>query len=314
MKDRVTFARYSGETAKIIFAPLFIGLARGYFDEAGIEVVDLDLREQPWETVAAHRADCGAGNIDYVVNPRWAGRMKAVLVHEQFRPGHGLTSLLAHTELVQEGRLTDDCASIRGLSIALPPGRGDDYLAYSGVLQQGGLTIGDVTVVPEGHGSAEGSEVDLRIGRRPRSVLEHTRSGRFVRWKQGDEVHPDLQARYLLFSDPFMRERPEVGVRFLAAYLRGARDYCDAFDKGIRKAEMIELLMRETGESRELLETMKPLGFSPNGTVDRGRLQIELDLLKEHGLVPRSATPDDVVDNRYAEAAVNALGGPYRWE
>ena len=96
--DRVEFARYSGETAKIIFAPLFIGLAKGYFEEADIEVIDLDRRQQPWETVAAHQADCGAGNIDYVVNPRWAGRMKAVLVHEQFRPGHGLTSLLVRSE------------------------------------------------------------------------------------------------------------------------------------------------------------------------------------------------------------------------
>ena len=93
--DKVVFARYSGETAKIIFAPVFIGLARGYFADVEIEVIDLDFREQPWETVADHRADCGAGNVDYCADPKWAKRMKAVLVHEQFRPGHGLTSLLA---------------------------------------------------------------------------------------------------------------------------------------------------------------------------------------------------------------------------
>ena len=43
--DKVVFARYSGETAKIIFAPLFIGLARGYFADVEIEVIDLDFRE-----------------------------------------------------------------------------------------------------------------------------------------------------------------------------------------------------------------------------------------------------------------------------
>lgn len=307
--DRVTFARYSGETAKIIFAPLFIGLARGYFAEAEVEVVDLDLREQPWETVAAHRADCGAGNVDYCVNPRWAGRMKAVVVHEQFRAGHGLTSLLARSELVKEGRLTADPASMRGLTIALPPERGDDYLAYYGALRQGGLTIGDVSIAQTGHGAAEESDTsDLRIGRRPRGVQANVVSGQFVRWKQGDELHPDLQARYLLFSNPFMQERPDVGTRFLTAYLRGARDYCDAFDKGIRTQEMVDLLMRETGESAELLTTMKPLGFSPNGTVDFNRLGVEMDLLLAQGLMPAGTKSDDVMDPRFAEAAVGRLG------
>ena len=307
--DRVNFARYSGETAKIIFAPLFIGLARGYFEEAEIEVVDLDLREQPWETVAAHRADCGAGNIDYCVNPRWAGRMKAVVVHEQFHPGHGLTSLLARSELVRTGSLTDDPATLRGKTIALPPERGDDYLAYYGALRQGGLTIKDVQIAPTGHGGSEESDdVDVRIGRRPRGVAQQVASGQFVRWKQGDEIHPGLQARYLLFSNPFMQERPEAGIRFLTAYLRGARDYCDAFDKGLSREGMIDLLSRETGESAELLNTMKPLGFSPNGTVDFDRLRIEMDALLEANLMPLGTTPDDVLDHRFVEAAVDRLG------
>jgi NitT/TauT family transport system substrate-binding protein len=307
--DRVEFARYSGETAKIIFAPLFIGLARGYFQEADVEVVDLDMREQPWETVAAHRADIGAGMIDYTVNPRWAGRMKAVVVHEQFRPGHGLTSLLARSELVKSGALTDDPASIKGKTIALPPERGDDFLAYYGVLQQAGLTIKDVNIAATGHGAVEESDSsEIRIGRRPRGVAQNVASGEWVRWKQGDEVHPNLQARYLLFSNPFMQERPEVGIRFLTAYLRGARDYCDAFDKNIRRAEMIELLQQVTGESAELLNSMKPLGFSPNGVVDFGRLQIELDLLRAHQIVPPNTTPADVLDNHFAEAAVEKLG------
>ncbi len=310
--DTVRFARYSGETAKIIFAPLFIGLARDYFAELDIEVVDLDLREQPWETVAAHNADCGAGNIDYVVDPKWAGRMKAVVVHEQFRAGHGLTSLLARADLVKQGNLTDDPASLRGKTIALPPGRGDDYLAYYGALRQGGLTIDDVQIAEMGHGESEELDtVDIKIGRRPRSVVRDLTQGGWTRWKQGDEIHQDLQARYLLFSNPFLEERPDVGIRFLTAYLRGARDYCDAFDRGMGRQELINLLVRETGESTELLNAMKPLGFSPNGVVDLERLAIELDLLRARNLVPSNTKADDVVNNRFAEAAVERLG-PYR--
>jgi NitT/TauT family transport system substrate-binding protein len=311
--DTVRFARYSGETAKIIFAPLFIGLARGYFAEAQIEVDDLDLREQPWETVADNRADCGAGNVDYCVNPRWTGRMKAVVVHEQFRAGHGLTSLLVRSPLMREGRVTDDPASLRGLTIALPPERGDDYLAYYGALRQGGLTIGDVEIAATGHGEAEeaAGTMDVKIGRRPRGVASQVASGEWVRWKQGDEIHPELQARYLLFSNPFMAERPEVGIRFLTAYLRGARDYCDAFDQGFARQDMIDLLVKETGESPELLESMKPLGFTPDGVVDLERLAVELDILRGQRLIPADTHAGDVVDNRFAEAALEQLG-PYK--
>jgi NitT/TauT family transport system substrate-binding protein len=105
-----------------------------------------------------------------------------------------------------------------------------------------------------------------------------------------------------------MQERPDVGTRFLTAYLRGARDYCDAFDKGIGKQEMIELLMRVTGESAELLTTMKPLGFSPNGIVDFDRLAIEMDAMLERNLMPRGTKESDVVDPQFDESAVERLG------
>jgi NitT/TauT family transport system substrate-binding protein len=153
--------------------------------------------------------------------------------------------------------------------------------------------------------------MDVKIGRRPRSVLRDLEGGEWVRWKQGDEIHPHLQARYLLFSNPFMEDRADVGIRFLTAYLRGARDYCDAFDHDIGKQELTDLLVRETGEAADLLTTMKPLGFSPNGVVDLARLAVELDLLRERSLVPSATTPHDVVDDRFAEEALQRLG-PHR--
>ena len=56
----------------------------------------------------------------------WALRRRGVdvTVYEQFRVGHGLTSLLVRSERVKDGTLTADPASIRGMTIALPPERG----------------------------------------------------------------------------------------------------------------------------------------------------------------------------------------------
>jgi NitT/TauT family transport system substrate-binding protein len=311
--DQVIFSRYSGETAKIIFAPLFIGLARDYFRDLDISISIVEPKEQPWITVAEGRADCGPGYIDYCASPEFHGRMKAVAVHEQFRPGHGITTLLARTTLVEHGELTD-YQSLRGKTIGLAGGRGDDCMAFYGALQQGGLTIRDVRVMPASHGGTDrkrailNGEVDLLIGRRPRGVATEVSQGHVVRWKVGHEVHPNLQARFILFNTKFMRERPGVGSRFLTAYLRGARDYCDAFDNGLGTAEMIDFLTRETGESDELLQTMKPVGFTPNGLVDMHRLESEVEILVRDGLFPQGIKIADVVDNQFAENALKDLG------
>ncbi len=311
--DQVTFARYSGETARIIFAPLFIGLASNYFKDQNISVSIVEPKEQPWITVAEGRVDCGPGYIDYCAQPEFYGHMKAVAVHEQFRHGHGITTLLARSELVANGELTD-YASLRGKTIGLAGGRGDDYMAFFGALQQGGLSIQDVHVAPASHGSTErkralmNGEIDLVIGRRPRGVATEVSEGHVVRWKVGDEVHPDLQARFLLFNSRFIKERPDVGTRFLTAYLRGARDYCDAFDKARGGPEMVRLLTRETGESAELLQTMKPVGFTPNGLIDMSRLEQEVRILVDAGLFPKNRSIAEVVDNRFAETAIKELG------
>ncbi len=311
--DQVTFARYSGETARIIFPPLFIGLARGYFKDLDISVAIVEPEEQPWVAVAEGRADCGPGYIDYCARPEFYGHMKAVAVHEQFRPGHGITTLLARTALVENGGLTD-YQSLRGKTIGLAGGRGDDYMAFHGALQQGGLTIQDVRVVPASHGGTErkrallNGDMDLVIGRRPRGVATEVSQGHVVRWKIGDEVHPNLQARLILFNTGFIRERPNVGLRFLTAYLRGVRAYCDALDKGGGTAEMIDLLTRETGEPSELLQTMKPVGFTADGLIDMPRLESEVKALVERGLFPQNIKIAEVVDNRFAETALEDLG------
>ena len=307
--DRVRFARYTGESARIIFAPIYIGMARGYFHDADIEVEDVEPGNQPWEQVAAWEVDCGAGMVDYCVKREFAGHMKAAFVQETFRKGRGLTCLMARRELIEEGSLTEDYATLRGRTIGLAGGRADDYLPFLGCLRQGGLTIDDVKVAGGNAAQrAEGGElIDLVRSRRPRDVEAAMERGMVI-WKSGDETYLDLQARYILFTLPFMEQHPDVVTRFIGAYLRGARDYCDAYDKNIRKDAMLELLVKETGETREMLTNMKPLGLSPNGTVDFDQLAKEMRDMFDRNLLPPGTTVADMVDHRFVEAALNQIG------
>ena len=71
---------------------------------------------------------------------------------------------------------------------------------------------------------------------------------------------------------------------------------------------MIDFLIRETGEPLQLLQTMKPVGFTANGLIDMPRLGSEVKALVERGLFPKNIKLAEVVDNQFAETALKDLG------
>jgi ABC-type nitrate/sulfonate/bicarbonate transport system substrate-binding protein len=307
--QNVTFARYPGDTARIMFAPISIATDRGYFSEAGIEVALTAPPDHPWAAVASGAADFGVGFVDYCAAPAFHGRIKLAAVHEQFRDGHGLATLLARRNLVESGAL-QDCADLRGKRLGLLGARGDDYLTFYGALAQGGLTIDDVEAVAVPHvgterrHALEAGAIDVVIGRRPRNIEDEVADGLVVRWKVGDEVYPNFQARYIVCSETFAQNRPDAAVAFLGAYRRGVRDYLAAFDDGVRREEMLDYLVDTTGEHRMLLSSMKPAGFSLELVIDMDLLDRDVELLRQRALMPADVSLESLVDSRFAEAAV----------
>jgi hypothetical protein len=88
----------------------------------------------------------------------------------------------------------------------------------------------------------------------------------------------------------------------------GVRDYCDAFDKGVGRDETIATLVEQTGETPELLTSMKPVGFVPNGTVDATRLEADMQVLAERGLMPAGVQVDTVFDHSFTAEAGAQIG------
>lgn len=294
---------YPGPTGRIIVAPLHWGIQHGYFADADVEVVICEPEDHPWYAAGRGDIDVGLSFIDYCAWPQLRSKIVAVAVHEQFYPGHGMTCLLGRTELFESGRLTGDPASAKGLRVGLLPGRGDDYLVFSGVLKQAGLGLADVTRVPVPHGGQarrkwlEEGSVDLIIGRRPASVAHEVEAGHVRVWKRGDEIYPDLQARYLVANTGFLgRSRPLL-LRFLSAYLRGVRAVRAGYEEA-RAGDTggIAEVARLTGEPVERLLSVKPVGYHPTGAIDLERLGLEVDELRSAGLFPAGLPVDHVVD------------------
>jgi ABC-type nitrate/sulfonate/bicarbonate transport system substrate-binding protein len=298
------FARYPGQSARIIFAPLFIAQKRGYFTDEGLVVEVVEPEDHPWQCVARGGAEAGVGYIDYCARPEYFDRFKAVAVAERLLPGRGLPALLARPALVESGALAGP-DGLRGRKIGLSWGRGDDYLTYYGVLHPGGLTLDDVTMVAVPHEGAErhaalaNGEIDVIIGRRPRQIAQEEAAGVLRRWKNGSEIFPDWQNRFIVFSTDVTANAADAGRAFLRAYARGARDYVAGTPGGAVAESFLPFLAEISEEEPELLRRCPAAGFLVDCAIDVAALERDIALLAAVELFPPKLRARDVVDERF---------------
>lgn len=117
------------------------------------------------------------------------------------------------------------------------------------------------------------------------------------------------QSLYLMYSGDLDRLGPQVGERFRVAYLRGARDYVNAFEYGIDQDAIIKILTDNTGiKDPAVYRQIKYNAINPDGVVNRESLQADVALLYEHGFLPNPIDITPVFDDRYRQFAVQYLG------
>jgi NitT/TauT family transport system substrate-binding protein len=321
--DHLRFGVFSGDNARIMFGPLWIGLERGYFKEAGVdvEVVYSDVRiGAPDDPI-----DLECSSVGDVARRAVAGvEVVSIVNQEQWRDARGLTPLVTRRELVESGGLTADLASVRGKRIGVETGGSDrlgqgrmrpepDFIYVHGLLRRAGLNLDDVTLVNARHSQSfqnlKSGEVDIINAPRPRAIIQGEDDGWLVRWKEAWEVVP-RQGRTCIVKRAFAEEHPEAVQGFVTGWIRAGRDYLDAIVKGQGRDEMIDLFVRYSGEERRVAERMSPLGVHPDGQIDVASMQHDADLWAEHGLIDSRPEMARMVDLSYVERALAQLG-PY---
>ena len=122
-------------------------------------------------------------------------------------------------------------------------------------------------------------------------------------------ARPGYQSTVILYSGSFVHTQPEAAKRWMLAYLKGLRDYVDAFSSGARRDEVIDILIKHTPvKDRALYATMLPVGFEPNGRVNVDYLRGEQELYRREGLLTDPIDVATMVDHQYVDYAVSRLG------
>ena len=302
---------------------LFIADRKGYFRAEGLAVnfVRFDSAARMVAPLGAGQLDIGGGAPSAGLYNAFARGIDIRIVADKGSspPGFGFAPLMIRKDLVDSGRFKS-LADMKGLKLAIQaPGSGAGPILNEAA-KKGGLkwTDFDKAYMPYAQQVAAmaNKALDGGIIAEP-TASEAERKGIAVRIMGSDEIYPYQEIAAILFSGSFIKSRPDVAKRFMRAYIRGAREYNDAFDaggklKGPAADEIVAILVASTEiKDPAVHRGIVPNGLHPDGKNNIESLRADMEFFRAVGdLEGPPVKIEDVVDNSFAEAVVKELG-PY---
>ncbi len=298
---------------------IFIAIERGYFAEEGIEPDTTTFASSGAEllpSLVKGDLDVGGGNIS-------AG------LYNAFNDGHGLRivadkgtvmkdrgylALIAAPQHVPDGNV-DGFEIKKGFKMGTTAPGVSQEIVTERWAQHYGLTLEDIELVHMPYSGflpalANGG-LDATVQIEPH-VAKAVAEGIAVRIAGDEVVYENQQSAAIFFSEKFISERPEVAQGWMNAYVRGLRDYNDAFVHGVNREETVQLLIKWTKvKDAALYDKMVPVGLSPDGAMIVDSLRADAEWLQAHEYVKQPVDMAVVVDTSWANKAVQKLG-PYQ--
>jgi NitT/TauT family transport system substrate-binding protein len=297
---------------------LYVAMDRGYFAAEGlqVELSPTDGISRIISALSTNQVDVAGGTGGAALFNAFARDIPVKLVADKGRlaPGFGYFALAVRQDLLDSGQVRG-IADLRGRLLAvnlLNTGSIGERLADL-ALARGNLTRDDVSMLdlsyPDMTVGFGNRGIDAAIQLEP-MVTAAVARGLATRFLTLDEVSPDHQVGVLMYGPRFAAS--DEGYRFLVGYLRGVRDYQEAFAHGRDRAAIVDILTRySTVKDPALYELMVMPAFNPDGYVNRASIQADYDYYRGRGFVQQDVRLDSVVDDRYVDYALQRLG-PYR--
>src|SRR5262249_43969933 len=138
----------------------------------------------------------------------------------------------------------------------------------------------------------------------PLSTLAKER-GIAAKFAPGDELYPNQQIAVLFYSPDFAK-RTDAAQRFMIGYVKGLRDYNDAFVKNLGRAEVEQILAKYTTvKDLALYARIPPAGLDPDGRMNLQSVRDDLAFFARQGCVTGEiADVSQVADESFVDNAV----------
>lgn len=305
-----------GSSPVVSSVGIYIALDKGYFLEEGLDVNVTDFKNSgaPMTLLLAKgELDVGAGNLT-------SGLFNAMTEGQQFKlvadKGHlaldrDYIGLLVRTDHLANGRYKS-FGDLKGFKMGLTALDGvSQQIIAERFLAKAGLAANDVTFVKlsyaEMNVALRTKQIDACIQLEP-FLTQAEKDGIGKRVAGGVDVHPRQQSAAIFFSPNFISERPNDGIKFMKAYLRGVRLYNKSVEnKSFDKVLLASLKKHIPVNQDSLWNEMRPVGLNNNGLLDLISLQQDLEWYQNKKYLTKPIKIEQIVDLKFANQATMLL-------
>ncbi|HRY28482.1 MAG TPA: ABC transporter substrate-binding protein [Elusimicrobiota bacterium] len=299
---------------------LYIALEQGYFKEQGLNVklVTFPSSGAPMTIpLSQNQLSVGGGNLSAGLWNAIQQNLGLKLVADKgsVSKEHDYIGLLVRKDHVDSGRYKS-LQDLKGFTLGLTALNGvSQEIVTELFLKKGGLTPNDIRLVKMSYAemnvALRTKNLDATVNLEP-YLTQAVLDGFAVRVAGSYDVYPDQQSAAIIYSPGFAQDRTGAAEKFMVAYLKGARDYEDAFTKGKNTARIISLLQKHLQISPEAVwEKLIPAGINPDGRLNLASLERDLAWYKDKGYLTDMPDLQKAVDHRFVEKALETLG-PYK--
>jgi NitT/TauT family transport system substrate-binding protein len=274
-----------GFIPNIQFAPIYVALEKGYFRDAGFDV------QLEYGNEADAVALVGAGEQTFAI----ASGEQILLARAQGLPvvfvaawydeyPVGVVSLSEHRTRVPE--------NLEGDTIGLPGLYGASYIGCIALLNAGGLTENDVTLLSIGF-----NQVEAIATEQVQSAVVYLANEPVVLRSKGYEVdvirvadYTQLVSNGLVTNEEALEKNPEMVKAFIGAMLKGITDTAEnpieayeiskLYVENLAEADA-DLQRQILGESIALWQTERPGYTEPAGWINMQQVLLNMGLLTE---------------------------------
>jgi len=321
MLGAFSFGAQAADTVKVSVyqsvsdAGIYIANDKGYFKEQGIEidVVQLDSVSSVVTALASGQIDVAGGAPSAAIynSVRQGIGIRIVADKGSMRKGGGYICLVVRKGLEDQIKSVADLKGRKvawsGTGIGTTNEPALDHMLKQANLRDSDLLLQNLTFGDSLAALASGS-VDAAYLIEPLAQsAEQKGIGKL--FMTGDQMYLDQQVAVLLYGANFAAKKPDVAKRFMVAYLKGVRDYNDAFVKNKDRAAIVSILTKNTTvKAAALYDKMVMPGLNPDGAVNIAGMTDDMKWFQSKGYLKEPVDVAKAVNMSFVDAAIKQLG------
>lgn len=297
-------------------ASLELALRRGYFADEGLDVetVQAQTGQEMVPAVATNQLQAASGSpnagLFNALNRNIDIRIVGDFAHIGGADDRTI-SIMARPDLLDSGQIKT-VADLKGKTISYGPGPGQiTQIIFQTLYDQAKISASDVDIKYLNFGdtlaSFAGKTTDVGFVVEP--LVTQAEAQNIARvFIPGGQIDPGAELSIWVYSPEFAKDK-ESATKFMVAFLRGARDYYDAFFLGKGKDAAIALLTQYLPVKDPKLWEKSKQSTDLNGRVNVADLKRQAAFHKAHGNITGPVPDlDKYLSPEFAEAAVKRLG------